>query len=437
MFKEEKYVGCAIKLGNKKIKLTGYIGSGGNSVVYRCKYSEKDFVIKFFKGYKKRYMRFKEEIEKIKYLNSRIEDFTPAVIETSLTKYNSKTFPYFKIDTAPFYIMEMGDRYQYDSLTFEQKLDDMIEICNSLKKMHDLNIQHRDIKPENILKYNGRLTYIDYGTACMPGFETIDGQEAMGSKGTMAPEMVNQAYGISGYKFEYADIYSLGKTLWILLTNDRNAHKFTTYEPTNVSSKIKIERVHNGIVMALERIIMGATRENYLERISLDKIIESLIMIRDGLLGNDENCNIMKFKCLLENVVNPKYDMILIGEESKKLDFIKNISNLGIYLSLEESEKKLCDSAKMSSFSIEYELSEYYYFILNDTKFLFKIEDLLIDSKRICIKTTKLDNLILGEDSKCFIDIDSFSKRSILTNPIDSITKNIYLECDICLNIIS
>ena len=227
-------------LDGKSIELRGIVASGGNSIVYRCKYLNRHYIIKFFKGRnKKRYERFKLEVSKVNYLNDNIQDYAPKIIGYHFPKYNFRIFAKFNTLTAPFYIMEEGSKYIYEELNFEQKLTDIIEICNKLIKMHGLNVYHRDIKPENIIRYKDKLTYIDYGTACVPNIETIDDREPMGSRGTIAPEMINHAYGLSGYKYEYADIYSLGKTMWIILTNDRNAHKFTTYESNNINSKIK------------------------------------------------------------------------------------------------------------------------------------------------------------------------------------------------------
>lgn len=431
----KKLIGTEIICDRKKILLTKFVACGGNSVVYECIYLSKKYIIKFFNGKnKKRYQRFMQETEKIAYLNEKQPGFTPFVKKPYFPEYN-RSFQTFKVDKSPFYIMEKGDKYNYKNLTFEQKLNDVIELCNTLRIMHSFDIQHRDIKPENILKYNGHLTYIDYGTARVPNIETIDSREEMGSFGTMAPEMSNQASDIPGYKFDYADIYSLGKTIWIILNNDRRANMFTTYFPSNVSSKLKIENVHDGIVMAIEKILNGATRENYLERMSLNEMMNSFIMIRDGLLGNEINCNNMKLKCLLEESVFPNYDFVLINDDIKIMNFLKKVSHVCAKISLADNKKILCLPIECSDFSFELEANGCFSFAVSDKKFIFEIKDITIDKKRIYIKTNGLGQKILGDDIKYFNDVDSFVRKYILTKAIDDITK-VYLDCEIFLDII-
>lgn len=435
--KYSKLIGRTIFFDDNELVLNELVGIGGNSAVFGCSYLGNNYVIKFFIGNRaKRYKRFKTEVDKISFINSCIEKFTPKVICNYFPKYNANLFNSLKVESSPFYVMERGENFNYEVLSFEEKLNKIIEICNCLKHIHIFNIHHRDIKPENIVYYQDKLSYIDYGTANVPGFETIDSSEPMGSRGTMAPEMVNRSFPQVGYKNEFSDIYSLGKTIWIILTNDRNAHKFTTYDSSNVSSKITIPEVHDGIVMALERIIKGATKENYLERLSLEQILSSLILIRDGLLGNEANCNIMKYKCLLADLFNPKYDVITIFDNSKCLEFIKCISNLGIILSLEDNNMCLCDVSKIDVFSILVDSRGFYYFILNDIKYLFKVESIFIYSDKIKFKTQLLDDISYDDKNVRFTDIDSFIKRSILTNPVGLVTENLYLECDVCLNIV-
>lgn len=425
-------IGKKINNDDFEIILTNYIASGGNSVVYECKYNDGDYVIKFFVGKSKRYKRFQSEIEKINYLNERLDNYTPKVILSFTPDYDYKTTPYLNVHSSPFYIMEKGDKFIYNSLRFEEKIVLLIEICESLIQMHTLNVRHRDIKPENIVKYNTHLTFIDYGTSCVPSVKTIDDRENMGSRGTMAPEMYNHAYGIQGYDYCFADIYSLGKTMWIILTENKNSHIFTTYSTFNINSKLRIDNVNDGIVMFLERILCASTKENYLDRMTLSDILNNLYIIKNRLLNNDTNCNIVKYRCILEDFSNKSYDGIIISSQEKYTDFFRKISSIGTSLHLIDNDRELCNSFDFSAFSLNIEPNDYYSFHSNGVKFLFKINELIIRDS-IVIKTKKLDDPIHTEDSKYFREIDQFSRKSILFNPIDDSTKNIYLECDICL----
>ena len=427
-----------IKFNGNTIKLVKCIGHGGNSVVYKCKYKGNYYAIKFFKGGKKsRYDRFKKEADKIEKINALKSNFTPIVIDKKFPNYNRLKFKDFNLKFLPFYIMEIGEKYNYSKLGFYQKVDDIIEICNVLKDMHSLDIQHRDIKPENIIRYNGKLTFIDYGTAKVPDIETIDEKEPMGSKGTMAPEMFNQASEIPGYDFCKADIYSIGKTIWIILKNDRDAHKFTTYEIDNPSCKIHLNNIDDGIVMKIEQILIGATQENFFNRTSLNDILNDLELIKDKLIGNNNNCNIMKLNCILDNFKSTNHDAVIINNKTKILEFVKKIDNIGLKLSLEEDEKELCMPADNYSFSIEPYSNDYYYFILNGVKYIFDINSIIVDCNKIKIKTKMQNEILLEENSKYIREIDSFSRNFILINPINPAIDTIYLDYDICLSKIS
>ena len=426
-----------IVLNGNTIELKGRcLYFGCNSVVYKCRYQRKNYIIKFFRGKKKvRYKRFRSEVEKIKKLNDEINNYTPKVIDSYFPK--PQNYSRFIANKSPFYIMEEGEEYQYSKLTFEQKINDIIEMCMRLRQMNALGISHRDIKPENIIKYKGKLTYIDYGTAFVPNTETYDDTECMGSKGTMAPEMINHACDIPGYDYKYADIYSLGKTIWIILTNNPYAHIFTTYESTNIISKIDLEGIQDGIVMLIEYILNRATQENYFKRIELDKIIELFTIIRSDLMGNVEKCNEIKFECLLEKYYIPQYDEMQIKEIDKSMNFIEKISEVGVVLSLRAGVIQLCDDFNIASFSIKHENRKIFYFVHNNIKFIFKVEKIAILQKEIIIKTKPIEEQLDDGKVQCFMSLDSFSMKSLLINPIVGNVNMIYLDCDICLKSVS
>ncbi len=425
--------GRKIKFNDEIIELNKYIDSGGNSFVYDCTYQNEKFVIKFFNAKNlKRYERFKQEVEKINCLNEK-EDFTPKVIVSYFPECDYKKLKKLKNEEAPFYVMEKGQEYDYGSLSFVQKIEDIIEIASKLKYMHNLNIQHRDIKPQNIIRYKNHLTFIDYGTACVPGIKTIDADERKGSIDTIAPEMNEKPSEIPDYKYEFADIYSLGKTIWIILNNNIFARKFTTYNATDEISKLKIQQVPEGIVKYIESLLTNVTNTNYFDRMSLDEIINVFMTIKDKLLNNSNNCNIVKFKCILGEITSPKYDLVLIHKEEKIKEFIRNISDIGIQLSLEENDKEVCNSI-YQYFTIQYG-KDYYYFSSNNIKFIFHIKEIIISQEEIIIKTNEYNQMV-EYNTKKFNNLDSFSKVAILTTAVDENIENIIIECEIHLKLL-
>ncbi|MDY6146801.1 MAG: serine/threonine-protein kinase [Peptoniphilaceae bacterium] len=91
------------------------------------------------------------------------------------------------------------------------------QLCSVLEYLHSQSppVIHRDLKPSNIMvKSDGSLMLIDFGTAEEYGKEGTGVSEAVGTRGYAAPE---QWEGIRKADAR-TDIYSLGITLYVLLT---------------------------------------------------------------------------------------------------------------------------------------------------------------------------------------------------------------------------
>lgn len=88
-----------------------------------------------------------------------------------------------------------------------------IQIAQGMEAAHDNHIIHRDIKPQNIIiSREGKVKVTDFGIAKAATSNTIT-SNAMGSVHYISPE---QARG--GYSDEKSDIYSLGITLYEMLS---------------------------------------------------------------------------------------------------------------------------------------------------------------------------------------------------------------------------
>ncbi len=88
-----------------------------------------------------------------------------------------------------------------------------IQIAQGMEAAHAHHIIHRDIKPQNIIiSREGKVKVADFGIAKAATSNTIS-QNAIGSVHYLSPE---QARG--GYSDERSDIYSLGITLYEMLT---------------------------------------------------------------------------------------------------------------------------------------------------------------------------------------------------------------------------
>lgn len=89
-----------------------------------------------------------------------------------------------------------------------------LQIASGMEAAHAKHIIHRDIKPQNIIiSKEGKVKVTDFGIAKAATSNTIAAGQAIGSVHYISPE---QARG--GYSDEKSDIYSLGITLYEMLS---------------------------------------------------------------------------------------------------------------------------------------------------------------------------------------------------------------------------
>ena len=89
-----------------------------------------------------------------------------------------------------------------------------IQIAQGMEAAHQKHIVHRDIKPQNIIiSKEGKVKVTDFGIAKAATSTTITSGQPVGSVHYISPE---QARG--GYSDEKSDIYSLGVTMYEMLS---------------------------------------------------------------------------------------------------------------------------------------------------------------------------------------------------------------------------
>ena len=118
---------------------------------------------------------------------------------------------------------------QYGRIDVGYSLRVGIQIANALQHAYERSIVHRDIKPENILvTAQGQAKLVDFGLAKNFQQAGVSGLtapgEGMGTLAYMPPEQLDNALMAD----QRSDIYSLGATLYHMLTGQRPFNEKTT-----------------------------------------------------------------------------------------------------------------------------------------------------------------------------------------------------------------
>lgn len=239
-----------------KYKILSEIGHGGMSVVYMAinekanktwaiKEVRKDGVLDF-EAVKQGLIVETDMLKKLKHPN------LPSIVDVI---EDEKTFlivmDYIEGNSLSKALEEYGAQPQ------EYVIEWAKQLCDVLGYLHSRvpPIIYRDMKPANImLKPDGNLTLIDFGTAREFKEKNLADTTCLGTIGYAAPEQ----FGGMGQTDARTDIYCLGATLY---------HLVTGCNPSEPPYEMKpIREINPGLSSGLERIILKCTQRNPSDR---------------------------------------------------------------------------------------------------------------------------------------------------------------------------
>jgi serine/threonine-protein kinase len=144
-----------------------------------------------------------------------------------------------------------------------------VEVAKALDAAHQRGLIHRDIKPDNImLARDGRVRVTDFGLARMvdpDGRPTTDSSRFIGTPAYMAPEQVKGQPDVDCR----ADIFSLGVTLFQMLTGER---PFTGPNTVSLAAAViteplpSIRQRRPDVSLAICRVVEKMTAKDPAER---------------------------------------------------------------------------------------------------------------------------------------------------------------------------
>lgn len=235
-----------------KYKILNKVGQGGMSVVYLAmnEKANKQWAIKEVRkdGVKDFELIKQGLIVETDMLKKLSHPSLPSIVDVI---EDDNTFlivmDYIQGNPLSKTLEEYGAQFQENVVEWAKQLCDVLGYLHSRKPP----IIYRDMKPANVmLKPDGSITLIDFGTAREYKSKNIADTTCLGTIGYAAPEQ----FGGMGQTDARTDIYCLGATLY---------HLVTGMNPCEPPYEIKpIRQINPALSNGLEKIIMKCTQRD-------------------------------------------------------------------------------------------------------------------------------------------------------------------------------
>lgn len=283
---------------DSKFDVDGFLGSGGNGCVCRVKNKESGvrLALKYMSILRKdadKEKRFRSEIIALKKIKEKGLSGVIPIVEYS--------------EADLWYTMPVAQRIEeyLKGKNIVEVVEAVISLADTLDKLHLGGFTHRDIKPDNIFFYQGHVILGDFGLVSYPGKpEVTASNRKLGALYTIAPEMLRYPRSADGKK---ADVYSLAKTLWILLSDEKKGFD-GSYDYLNkkisLRNHLKNRDERKGVhLVELEQLLKKATEYDPEKRPTMAEFRDSLKKFVD-IFKNSENSLDSDWKFLGEMLFN-------------------------------------------------------------------------------------------------------------------------------------
>ncbi len=301
-----------VKIGmviGDRYEIQELIGTGGMSDVYRARCNKLNRVV----AVKVLKQEFSENREFVAKFRREAEAAANLMHPNIVTVYDVG-----EDNGISYIVMELVDGYtlkeyieKKSRLAINECISIAIPIASGIEAAHNKNIIHRDIKPQNvIISKDGKVKVTDFGIAKTTTSNTIS-SNVMGSVHYTSPE---QARG--GFSDEKSDIYSLGITLFEMVTGRVPFNGDTTVAIAikHIQEEMPSPRIYvEDIPISIEQIILKCTQKSPDRRYQkMSEVIEDL---KKAYISPNEN--FVKIDTYEQNSVT-KTNLAPIYERSKR-----------------------------------------------------------------------------------------------------------------------
>lgn len=196
----------------------------------------------------------------------------------------------------------------------------MIQVSKGLKEIHRRGIVHLDLKPKNLmLAKEGEIKVLDFSISKMTD-ELMKARFHAFAEGTlpyMAPEQLSENYG---NKNEQTDIWSLGATMYFLLSgkypfgNDTERIKDPAEKPS--------ERNLFHVSVMTKNFVMKCLQKDRTKRYkNMNEVLKELNRIKKYLEENDSETEASTTGYHIETTVNDPGVVPVLEKEISKIEF--------------------------------------------------------------------------------------------------------------------
>lgn len=187
-------------------------------------------------------------------------------------------------------------------LPYKEAVSIAIQVANGMDAAHKHKIVHRDIKPQNIIiSKEGKVKVTDFGIAKVASSATINTSASMGSVHYISPE---QARG--GYSDERSDIYSLGITLFEMLTGTVpfDGDSAVSVAVQHIQDSIPApSQLVEGVPVSVDKIVIKCTQKKTDRR--YQSASELIVDLKKSLVMPDDD--FVKMGSIYDNTVSDKF----------------------------------------------------------------------------------------------------------------------------------
>ena len=211
-----------------KFQMLEIIGRGGMGIVFRAKQQDigRTVAIKLMRNFGEDPTKIEQLIRSEAELAAKIQH--PSIVTIYECGVETE-IPWVSMQLVDG--MNMQTYLSKHSISTKEAVRCISEVSQAVEQLHESEIIHRDIKPPNILRSEkGDYFLSDFGIAKPSPSQRTSAEDSKGFAGTVlyaSPEQTGGAQDVT----EASDIYSLGATLYHLLTG-RAPFRASNFEQT-------------------------------------------------------------------------------------------------------------------------------------------------------------------------------------------------------------